>query len=158
MSSWFWILHTVKPVYNGHSQRQLLVFNSNYRLMQVKSIAECSKGSILPHFRPSLSYHLSLRSLFCYFLVDILHKFYCICNFVCAPPILISNYLLLSKSLYPVFYAFASVHSCLVVAWKGLTSWLLLVMFNCVVTFPCGILAQVWYWIIDSWSLQPFLL
>ena len=28
---------------------------------------------------------------------------------------------------------------------KGLTSWLLFVMFNCVfVTFPCGILGQVW--------------
>ena len=37
-------------------------------LMQVKSIAECSKGSILQYFRPSLSYHLSLRSLFCLFL------------------------------------------------------------------------------------------
>ena len=33
--------------------------------MQVKSVAECSKGSILQYFRPSLSYHLSLRSLFC---------------------------------------------------------------------------------------------
>ena len=29
---------------------------------------------------------------------------------------------------------------------KGLTSWLLFVMFNCVfVTFPCGILGQSWY-------------
>ena len=36
--------------------------------MQVKSIAECSKGSILQYFRPSLSYHMSLRSLFCLFL------------------------------------------------------------------------------------------
>ena len=36
--------------------------------MQVKSIAECSKGSILQYFRPSLLYHLSLRSLFCLFL------------------------------------------------------------------------------------------
>ena len=42
--------------------------------------------------------------------------------------------------------------SCLLIAalWspaeKGLTSGLLLVMFNCVfVTFPCGILGQVWY-------------
>ena len=35
-----------------------LVFKANYRLMQVKSIAECSKGgSILQYFRPSLSYH-----------------------------------------------------------------------------------------------------
>ena len=35
--------------------------------MQVKSIAECSKGSILRYFRPSLSYHSSLRSLFSLF-------------------------------------------------------------------------------------------
>ena len=33
---------------------------------------------------------------------------------------------------------------------KGLTSWLLFVMFNCVfVTFPCGILGQVWYLILS---------
>ena len=31
--------------------------------MQVKSIAECSKGSILQYFQPLLSYHLSLRSV-----------------------------------------------------------------------------------------------
>ena len=36
--------------------------------MQVKNIAECSKGSILQYFQPSLSYHLSFRSLFCLFL------------------------------------------------------------------------------------------
>ena len=61
--------HTVKPVLNSHSQKdKKLVFKANYRLMQVKSIAECSKGSILQYFRPSLSYHLSLRSLFCIFL------------------------------------------------------------------------------------------
>ena len=40
------------------------------------------------------------------------------------------------------------------VAWspagKGLTSWLLFGMFNCVsVTFPCGILSQVWYLIVS---------
>ena len=40
----------------------------NRGIMQVTSIAECSKGSILQYFRPSLSYHLSLRSLFCLFL------------------------------------------------------------------------------------------
>ena len=40
-----------------------MVFYTNYRLMKVKSIAEYSKGSILQYFRPSLSYHLSLRSL-----------------------------------------------------------------------------------------------
>ena len=36
--------------------------------MQVKSIAECSKGSILQYFRPPLGYHLSLKSLLCLFL------------------------------------------------------------------------------------------
>ena len=35
-------------------------------------------------------------------------------------------------------------------AGKGLTSWLLFVIFNCVfVTFPCGILGQVWYLIVS---------
>ena len=28
---------------------------------------------------------------------------------------------------------------------KGLTSWLSFVKLNCFVTFPCGILGQVWY-------------
>ena len=41
---------------------------TNYRLMQVKSVAECSKGRILRYLQPSLSYHLLLRSLFCLFL------------------------------------------------------------------------------------------
>ena len=64
-----WFTNTVKPVLSGHSKRrQKLFFKTAYRLMQVKSIAECSKGSILQYFRPSLSYYLSLRSLFCLFL------------------------------------------------------------------------------------------
>ena len=55
------IINTVKPVLSGHSKRTpKLVFKTNYCLIQVKSIAECSKGSILQYFRPSLSYHLSL--------------------------------------------------------------------------------------------------
>ena len=37
--------YTVKPVLSGHSKKK-----TNYRLMQVKSIAECSKGSILQSF------------------------------------------------------------------------------------------------------------
>ena len=36
--------------------------------MKIKSTAKCSKGGILQYFRLSLSYHLSLRSLFCLFL------------------------------------------------------------------------------------------
>ena len=46
--------------------------------------------------------------------------------------------------------------SCLFIAalWslagKGLTSWLLFVMCICgFVTFPCGILGQVWYFIVS---------
>ena len=35
--------------------------------MQVKSIAECSPWSFLQYFRPSLSYNLPLRPLFCLF-------------------------------------------------------------------------------------------
>ena len=35
-------------------------------------------------------------------------------------------------------------------AGKRLTSWLLFVMFTCIfVTFPCGILGQVWYLIVS---------
>ena len=45
-------------------------------------------------------------------------------------------------------------------AGKGLTSWLLFVMFNCVfVTFPCAILGQVWYFIVplpDLFQLSYF--
>ena len=44
-----------------------LVFKTDYCLMHVKSIAECSK-------RPSLSYNLSLRSLFCLFLSGCLRQ------------------------------------------------------------------------------------
>ena len=41
-------------------------------------------------------------------------------------------------------------------AGKGLTSWLLFVMFNCVfVCFPCGILGQVWYIIVSIPDLLP---
>ena len=65
------VLVTLKPVLNDHSQNyRKLIFKTNYRLMQDKSIAGCSKGSILQYVRPSLSYHLSLRSLFCLFLSD----------------------------------------------------------------------------------------
>ena len=42
-------------------------FEINYRLLQVKSIAECSKRSIFQCFRPALGYPLPLRPLFCLF-------------------------------------------------------------------------------------------
>ena len=46
-------------------EHQKLVFNTDYRLMRVKSIAECSKGSTLQYFRPISSYHFPLRTLLC---------------------------------------------------------------------------------------------
>ena len=53
-----------------------------------------------------------------------------------------------------VCHAFPSVRCCLVV---GLTSWLSFVMFNCVfVTFPSGILGQVWYLLVSIPDLCHF--
>ena len=56
-----------------------------------------------------------------------------------------------------VCHAFVSAHAALwSPAGKGLTSWLLFVMFNCVfVTFPSGILGQVWYLIVLIPDLLP---
>ena len=77
MDSEIAVLGTVKPVLSGHPKRkQKLVFKIDYRLMQVKFIAECSNGSILQYFRPSLSYHLSSGSfLLCLFLIGRLRQF-----------------------------------------------------------------------------------
>ena len=50
-----------------------------------------------------------------------------------------------------VCHAFARLFICALwsPAGKELTSWLLFVMSNCdFVTFPCGILGQVWYLIV----------
>ena len=42
---------TVKPVLSGHSKRRSkLVFKTDYRLIQVKSIAECSKRAFCNTF------------------------------------------------------------------------------------------------------------
>ena len=42
-------------------------------------------------------------------------------------------------------------------AWKGLTSWPLFVMLNCVfTTLPCGILGQVWFLIVSIPDLCCF--
>ena len=61
--------NTVKPVLSGHSQKdQKQGFKTFYHLIQVRSIAECSKGSILQYFRPALSYYRALRPLFRLFL------------------------------------------------------------------------------------------
>ena len=56
--------------------------------------------------------------------------------------------------LYMYLVFFILLHLFFAALWspagKGLTSWLLFVMFNCgFVTFPCGILGQVWYMIVS---------
>ena len=57
--------------------------------------------------------------------------------------------------MYCVCQFFAALWS---PAGKGLTSWLLFVMFNWVfATFPCGILGQVWYLIVSSFRLTKLL-
>ena len=76
---------------------------------------------------------------------------------------LIHLYLLEPSGIFKT-YAFHLCYLCLVFAmlsrlfiaalwspaWKGVTSWLLFVMFNCVfVTLPCGILGQVRYLIVS---------
>ena len=64
------------------SKRSKMDFKTNFRLMQVKSIAESSNGSILQYFRPALSYHMALRPLLCLFLrgclrqVSLYHHFF----------------------------------------------------------------------------------
>ena len=50
------------------SKRPKNVFQDLLILNAGQNIAECSKGSIWQYFRPSLSYHLSLRLLLCIFL------------------------------------------------------------------------------------------
>ena len=70
-----WDSVKLKLIISGHSKRRpKMVFKTDYSLMWVNSIAECSKGSILQYFRTALSYHLSLRSLFCLFLSGLLRQ------------------------------------------------------------------------------------
>ena len=48
------------------------------------------------------------------------------------------------------FKVFVSVHCCLVVTcWERADLLALLCDVNCVVTFPCGIMGQVWYLIVS---------
>ena len=97
-------LSTVKPVLSGHSKGdQNLVFKTDYCLMQVISIAECSLWSILQYFRPSLSYHLLLRSLFCLFLSGRLRRvllYMFMCRFIISLSALILSIFFLCFCLY----------------------------------------------------------
>ena len=49
------------------SKRPKIGFQDQLSLNAVQKYCRMLKGSILQYFRPSLSYHLSLRSLFCLF-------------------------------------------------------------------------------------------
>ena len=51
------VLYTVKPLRTASFKKtKNLVYKTNYRLMQVKRIAECSKWGILQYFRLSFGY------------------------------------------------------------------------------------------------------
>ena len=66
-------------VLRQHVKRPLsLVFMTSYHLMQVKSIAECSKGSLLQYLRPWLSYYFVIKVIvLSIFEWPFLHRFYC---------------------------------------------------------------------------------
>ena len=72
-------LCTVKPVLSGHSKRRPKIgFQAWFLLNAGQKCCRMLQESILQYFRPSLSYHLSLRPLFCLFWVVLLDRFYCI--------------------------------------------------------------------------------
>ena len=56
---------------------QKIGFQDRLSLNAGQKYCRILQESILQYFRPSLSYHLSLRSLFCLFLVAVLDRFYC---------------------------------------------------------------------------------
>ena len=64
--------YTVKPVLNGHSKRRPKVgFQGR---LSLNAGQKYCRMSILQYFRPSLSYHLSLRPLFCLILSGCLRQ------------------------------------------------------------------------------------
>ena len=64
-------INTVKPVLSGHSKgRPKIGFQDRLLLNVGQKYCRMLQESILQYFRPSLSYHLSLRRLFCVFLND----------------------------------------------------------------------------------------
>ena len=61
-------LHTVLPVLSGHSKRRPKIgFQDLLSLNAGQKYCRILQESILQYFRPSLSYHLSLRPLFSLF-------------------------------------------------------------------------------------------
>ena len=67
--------YTIKPVLSGRSKRiPKLGFQGRLSLNAGQKYCRMLHESILQYFRPSLSYHLSLRPLFCLFLSDHLRQ------------------------------------------------------------------------------------
>ena len=63
--------YTVKPVLSDHSKRRSKsAFQDRLSLNAGQKYCRMLSWSILQYFRPSLSYRLSLRPLFCLFLSD----------------------------------------------------------------------------------------
>ena len=124
--------------------------------MQVKSLPECSKGSILQYFQPSLSYHLSSRPLFCLFFCGGFRQVSDSRETSLSLPVKYFTDLSKAVLLLWIIYVFSVLYLlCLCVrlficalwspAGKGLTSWLYLWVCH----FPIGILGQVWYLIVS---------
>ena len=72
MENWakgtLYIVHTVKPVFSGHSKRRPEIdFQDRLLLNAGQTYCRMLQESILQYFQPSLSYHLPLRPLFCLF-------------------------------------------------------------------------------------------
>ena len=65
---------SAEDIYNNNSHSQGLKIGFQDQLLLNAGKKYCS---ILQYFRPSLSYHLSLRSLFCLFLSGRFTQFYC---------------------------------------------------------------------------------
>ena len=66
---------TVKPVLSGHSKgRPKIGFQGRLLLNAGQKYCRMLQESILQYFLPSLSYHLSLRTMFCIFLSGLLRQ------------------------------------------------------------------------------------
>ena len=103
--------------------------------MQVKSIVECPKGSILQYFGPQLNYHLSLRSLFCLFLsgrfTQVLHVQRNIILFAiitCDLSMYTIDHPALTESNYGKFHLYT----------KGLRKWRILLFVSEIISYIIG--------------------
>ena len=62
--------YTVKPVLSGHLKtRPKIGFQDQLSLNAGQKYCRMLQESILQYFQPALNYHLSLRPLFCLFLI-----------------------------------------------------------------------------------------